>query len=83
MKLTKKELKKVNEGQRDLSTLVNTIGSLETQKHSLLHQVAEANKIVEDFKKELEENYGAVNIDLKTGECTPIETEEDVKLEKA
>jgi len=83
MKLTKKELKEVNEGQRDLSTLVNTIGSLETQKHSLLHQVAEANKIVEDFKKELEEKYGAVNIDLKTGECTPIETEEDVKLEKA
>ncbi len=83
MKITKKQLKKVNEGQQGLSTLVNQIGSLETQKHSLLHQVAEANQIVEDFKKELEDEYGPVNIDLKTGECTPIETEGDAKLEKA
>lgn len=83
MKITKKQLKKVNEGQQGLSTLVNQIGALETQKHSLLHQVAEANQIVEGFKKELEDQYGAVNIDLKTGECTPIETEVDTKLEKA
>ena len=83
MKITKKQLKKVNEGQQDLSILVNQIGNLETQKHSLLHQVAEANQIVEGFKKELEDQYGAVNIDLKTGECTPIETEVDTKLEKA
>tara|TARA_R110000782_G_scaffold241249_1_gene327736 strand:- start:21 stop:272 length:252 start_codon:yes stop_codon:yes gene_type:complete len=83
MKITKKQLKKVNEGQQGLSTLVNQIGALETQKHSLLHQVAEANKIVEDFKKELEDEYGAVSIDLQTGECTPVEAEEDAKLEKA
>ena len=83
MKITKKQLKKVNEGQQGLSILVNQIGNLETQKHSLLHQVAEANQIVEGFKKELEDQYGAVNIDLKTGECTPIETEVDTKLEKA
>ena len=83
MKLTEEQLKKVNEGQQGLSILVNQIGSLEAQKHSLLHQVAEANQIVEDFKKELEDQYGAVNIDLKTGECTPIETEVDTKLEKA
>ena len=44
MKLTEEQLKKVNEGQQGLSTLVNQIGALETQKHSLLHQVAEATQ---------------------------------------
>jgi len=30
---------------------------------------------VEAFKKELESEYGAVNIDIATGVITPIETE--------
>jgi hypothetical protein len=47
----------------------------------LLHQVAEANKELEEVKAELEAEYGPVNINLKTGEYETIE--EDAKLEKA
>lgn len=61
--------------------LVNQIGILESQKHGLLHQVADANKELEDYKLELEKEYGPVNINLKTGEYEIIE--EDAKLEKA
>jgi hypothetical protein len=80
-KITEEQLKKVNEGQEKLMGLVNQIGVLESQKHGLLHQVADVNKEVEEFKAELEKEYGPVNIDLKTGEYEIIESE--AKLEKA
>ena len=72
MKITEEQLKKVNEQQAVLGDILNRIGLLETEKHSLLHRVAEVNKDIEDTKKELEEQYGAVSIDLKTGEYEPI-----------
>jgi hypothetical protein len=80
-KITEKQLKQINENQEKLMGLVNQIGILESQKHGLLHQVADANKELEDFKLELEKEYGPVNINLKTGEYEIIE--EDAKLEKA
>ena len=81
-KITKEHLEKINASQDKLMSLINQIGVLESQKHSLLHQVGDANKEVEDFKLVLEEEYGPVNIDLKTGEYEPIEKSE-AKLEKA
>ena len=53
---------------------------IETQKHGLLHDVAEVNRKVEEFKAELEKQYGAVSIDLKTGEYTKIEDESKLKV---
>jgi len=80
-KITDEQLKSINEGQKELMTIVNQIGILESQKHSLLHKVADANKAVEDLKAELEKEYGAIDIDLATGEYT--EVEKDSKLTKA
>jgi hypothetical protein len=80
-KITEEQLKQINESQDKLMGLVNQIGILESQKHGLLHQVADANKELEDYKLELEKEYGPVNINLKTGEYEVIE--EDAKLEKA
>ncbi|MEK6266452.1 MAG: hypothetical protein N2B06_17035 [Clostridium sp.] len=79
-KITEEQLKTANENQENLISLVNRIGVIETQKHSLLHDVAEVNKKVEEFKAELEEQYGAVSIDLKTGEYTEIEDESKLKV---
>jgi hypothetical protein len=80
-KITEEQLKSISKSQKELMTIVNQIGVLETQKHGLLHQVADANKVVEDLKAELEKEYGAVDIDLTTGEYTEIE--KDSKLTKA
>jgi hypothetical protein len=80
-KITEEQLKQINESQNKLMSLVNEVGVLESQKHGLLHQVADANKVLEEFKAELEKEYGPVNINLKTGEYEAIE--EDAKLEKA
>ncbi len=79
-KITEEQLKTANENQENLISLVNRIGVIETQKHSLLHDVAEVNKKVEEFKAELEEQYGTVSIDLKTGEYTKIEDESKLKV---
>ena len=74
-KITEEQLKTANENQEKLIGLVNQIGMIETQKHALLHQVADVNKETEEFKAELEKEYGAISIDLKTGEYTKIKDE--------
>ena len=79
-KITKEQLKTANENQEKLIGLVNQIGMIETQKHALLHDVAEVNKTAEEFKTELEKEYGAISIDLKTGEYTEIEDESKLKV---
>ena len=80
-KITEKQLKQINESQEKLMGLVSQVGVLESQKHGLLHQIADANKEVEEFKAELEKEYGPVNIDLKTGEYSDIE-DEGLKIAK-
>jgi len=74
-KITEEQLKKVVEQNKELEDTVLEIGILESKKHALLHKVADVNKVLEEFKKELEEEYGKISIDLKTGEYTEI-TEE-------
>ena len=65
-KITEKELEQLVSLKSKQDQTVFNIGALESQKHSLLHQVAEANKVVEDLKAELEKEYGAIDIDLAT-----------------
>jgi|TARA_R100001443_G_scaffold16883_1_gene27338 predicted nucleic acid-binding Zn-ribbon protein len=74
-KITEEQLKKVVEQNKELEDTVLEIGILESKKHALLHKVADVNKVLEESKKELEEEYGKISIDLKTGEYTEI-TEE-------
>jgi len=74
-KITKEQLEKVVKTNKELEDTVLEIGILESKKHGLLHKVAEVNKVLEEQKVELEEEYGKISIDLKTGEYTEI-TEE-------
>lgn len=71
--ITQEQLEKVVSQQKDLQTLLTNIGILESQKHGFLHQLAELNKSIEDFKGELEAEYGAVNINLEDGSYAEIE----------
>ena len=80
-KITKQELKSIQEHQNKLNELIQNIGLLEARKHGLLHEIAESNKEVEDYKEVLESKYGSVNISLKDGVYTDIE-EEDVEGNK-
>ena len=71
--ITQEQLSKIVDQQKDLQALLANIGILESQKHGFLHQLGELNKAIEDFKGELEAEYGAVNISLEDGSYTEIE----------
>ena len=75
-KIKEEQLKQVVDLQKELNQIVNQIGSLEANKHSLLHKLAGVNEDIEKLKAELEKEYGQINIDLSTGEYTIIEKEE-------
>jgi len=65
--ITTEQLEKVVNQQKDLQALLTNIGVAESQKHSFLHQLADVNKAIEDFKMELQDQYGAININLADG----------------
>ena len=75
--ISEEHLEKLNAQQLALNELINRIGAIEAEKHSMLHRIAEVNRTVEEFKTELEEAYGAVTIDLATGEYKPIEKKDN------
>ncbi|REJ62575.1 MAG: hypothetical protein DWQ21_06170 [Bacteroidetes bacterium] len=78
-KITDEQLDKLHKQQTALNSLLNKIGIVESNKHALLHELAGVNKEVEEFKAELEKEYGSVNINLETGEYSKIEQDESDK----
>ena len=80
MKIKEEQLKKIQEQQAAVTKILNEVGYLEANKHGLLHELAGVNEGIEEFKKELEEEYGAVNINLEDGTYTAIEKEEEVAV---
>ena len=76
-KIKKEQLEEIVELQTKLNGIISNIGILETQKHALLHDVSEVNQDIEKFKAKLEKEYGAISVDLKTGEYTEVEKDGD------
>jgi hypothetical protein len=76
--ITQEQLDAIKSQHKDLNAVLTNIGLLESQKHLLLHQLADINKAIEDTKNKLQEEYGAINIDLSDGSYTEIEQENEV-----
>ena len=70
--ITKEQLTKVQDQQKELNTLLRDIGYVETQKHILLHKQSDLNNSIEEYKAELEKESGAITIDIETGVYTEI-----------
>lgn len=77
MKIKEDQLEKIKEQQEKLNKILNEVGFLEANKHALLHEMAEVNKEIENFKGELEKEYGKINIDLSDGSYTEIKEEKE------
>jgi hypothetical protein len=75
--ITKEQLKTVNDQQGKLSELLRTLGVLDVQKMNIHDKVKEVSTQIEVTKKELEDEYGQVNIDLTDGSYAEIEKEDD------
>ena len=65
--ITKDELKKVTELQTELQSYLANIGVLEVQKAKAIFQVNMLEKEMGEVKKDIEANYGPVNINLSDG----------------
>jgi len=75
-KITDEQLSNVTTKQAQVNDALHRIGVLEVQKEGVKRVFEGFSKEMEDMKKKLEEEYGPVNINLQTGEYTPIEKEE-------
>jgi len=71
-KVTKEQLQKIQDQQEKLRNVLTDIGVIEVRKHEALHAQAVISQEIEENKKELEKEYGAINVDMTTGEYTEI-----------
>lgn len=74
--ISEKQLKTIQELTSKQNEMVLQLGSFEVQKSAILEQFKTNNKLVEDFKKELEEEFGQVQVDLKTGEISELPSDD-------
>ncbi len=79
-KIKEEQLKTIQEQQAKLQNILTEVGLVEVRKHELLHAQAVVAQEVEKTKKELEEEYGSVNINMTDGTYTKIEEEDDSEL---
>ena len=63
---------KINQGQIQ-------IGQLETQKHTLLHQLSEIQQELQKFQESLEKEYGKISINIQDGSYEAIKEDEPNK----
>jgi peptidoglycan hydrolase CwlO-like protein len=78
-KITDEQLKKVKDHQTKLNQMLNQIGFFDVQASAVKREFEKVNAESEKLKKELEGEYGPINIDLQTGEYTIIEEKEEEK----
>lgn len=79
-KITKEQLEKIKDQQGKLQQIVNDIGVIEINKHEALHTQAVISQEMNQTKKELEEQYGSININMEDGTYTKIEEDDDSEL---
>ena len=67
MKLSKDELRKFRKQEEKKQAILHDLGLLSTQSHTLSHMFAELSMKQEKNKKELEEKYGNIEVNLEDG----------------
>ena len=75
-KIEDQELKTVKEQTGKLQQCIMDLGSLEVRKTEIMQAYAEFLKELDVTKKELEEKYGQVNINLQNGSYEEVKEEE-------
>ena len=66
-KVTDEQLKKIQDTVNGINRAQMEIGSMETRKHGLVHQVAGAQDTLTLLQKELEKEYGTIDININDG----------------
>jgi len=79
-KITKEQLEKIQDQQKKLQGILTDIGVIEVRKHEALHAQAVVSQEIEETKKELEKEYGSININMQDGTYTKVEENDDSEL---
>jgi len=79
-KITKEQLEKIQDQQKKLQGILTDVGVIEVRKHEALHAQAVVSQEIEETKKELEKEYGSININMQDGTYTKIEEDDDSEL---
>lgn len=74
--IKKEELTRLREIVGAINENKMGIGTLEAQKHSLIHQLAAINERLTAMQDELMKEYGTLDIDINTGEIKYNENDE-------
>jgi predicted nucleic acid-binding Zn-ribbon protein len=74
-KISKEELESLLESEKKVSAIKHDLGTLDEQKHNLLHALSQVREESNKVKKELEDKYGKININLQ--DCSYEEIKED------
>ena len=75
-KLTKLELKTLQETVQKINQVHVELGRLENQKHKIMHNMEEMDQDFADLQKEFEDKYGKVSVNIETGELSGIKEDE-------
>ena len=66
-KVTDKQLEAIQETVSVINRAHSEIGSLETKKHALMHQVSSSQEVLHTLQDQLEKEYGTVDININDG----------------
>ena len=80
LKITEEQLETIVKSQAKMQDLLVQVGVLESQKKQIVDLAIAQSEEVEDFKKELENEYGKISINLKDGTYKIIEEDSDLKV---
>jgi cell fate (sporulation/competence/biofilm development) regulator YlbF (YheA/YmcA/DUF963 family) len=69
-KLTKEELEGIQKHADAMNMAKLQIADIEIRKHAFIHNFVEMQQKMQAISSELEEKYGKVDVDLRTGQIT-------------
>jgi len=66
-KVSDEQLKRIQETVGIINRAHSEIGTIETKKHALMHQVSASQEVLHSLQTELEKEYGTVDININDG----------------
>ena len=66
-KITKEQLRKMQNVVRAINEGQQQLGMVESQKHALLHEVMQLQGMIGKIQQELKEEYGNIDININDG----------------
>ena len=75
-KITKDELELVLDNANKYNEILMQLGGVQVTIQDLTMRAAKARAEIEQVKKDLQEKYGSINVDLKDGSYTKSDVED-------